>query len=68
MTAEAPDDVEAWNAYRKRIHTRSEKAREAFLAGFAAGRRRSAASLLELIRESKAASLKGKKNKRSKKK
>ena len=51
MMEEAPDDVEAWNAYRKRIRTRSEKAREAFLAGFSAGRRRSAASLLELIRE-----------------
>ncbi len=51
MMEEAPNAEEAWNAYRKRIRTRSEKAREAFLAGFSAGRRRSAASLLELIRE-----------------
>ena len=62
MMEEAPDDVEAWNAYRKRIRTRSEKAREAFLAGFSAGRRRSAASLLELIRNNRPR--KGKKKKK----
>ena len=68
MMEEAPNDEEAWNAYRKRIRTRSEKAREAFLAGFSAGRRRSAASLLELIRNKKPAKVGKKKNKRRKKK
>ena len=64
MMEEAPNAEEAWNAYRKRIRTRSEKAREAFLAGFSAGCRRSAASLLELIRESKVGKGGTKKNER----
>ena len=68
MIEEAPNDEEAWNAYRKRIRTRSEKAREAFLAGFSAGRSRSAASLLELIRENRLSKAGKKKNKRRKKK
>jgi len=65
MMEKAPD-VEAWNAYRKRIRTRSEKAREAFLAGFSAGRRRSAASLLELIKENGPEKASKKKSKRRK--
>ena len=68
MMEEAPNAEEAWNAYRKRIRTRSEKAREAFLAGFSAGRSRSAASLLELIRENRLSKAGKKKNKRRKKK
>ena len=54
--------TEAWDKHRKATKTRSDKAREFFLAGYKAGLHQSAERLLQIIDERRG--LKGKKRKK----
>ncbi len=51
LDALGPDTEESWEKYRKSTKSRSEKAKQAFEAGFAAGRNRSSVSLLRWIQK-----------------